>query len=129
MQKQNKTMTQNAGAKSIGKTRERAVVWGNQCRGGVVGQGLHPCREGHPTSAQVPKVGLSACRVSAMGKEYVTLLPHYEDLLAWHTIPKRREAKHLARHFCFVFVASSWSCGRSSIRFEPVAALTWLSDT
>lgn len=91
MQKQNKTMTQNAGAKSIGKTRERAVVWGNQCRGGVVGQGRHPCREGHPTSAQVPKVGLSACRVSAMGKEYVT--PYRATKISWPGTRYLREGK------------------------------------
>lgn len=53
--KQNKTTTQNVGAKSTGKAQGEAVEWGNPCRGGVVGQGLAPLQGRTPYTAQVPK--------------------------------------------------------------------------
>lgn len=48
-------------------------MWGNQCRGGVVGQGLAPLQGRTPSVCSGAEVDLSAGRVSAMGKEYVTL--------------------------------------------------------
>lgn len=127
-QNKTKTMTQNIGAKYTGKAWGRAVVWGKQCRGGVAGHGLAPLQGGYPTSAQVPKVGLSACRVSAVGKEYVTLdyvttIPWPSRLYPARSFTNKRGAKHLAPHFCFIFVVSGWSCGRISVRFETVTAL------
>lgn len=68
--RQNITMTHNIGAKHTGNATERAVPSGNQCRDGMMGQGLEPLEERTlcllALAAQVLKGSLSACRTSVI---------------------------------------------------------------
>lgn len=105
---------------------------------------LHPCRE---DTLHLLRCGKWASQHAGfqgdelpislgipVGKEYVTLyyitkMPWLSRLYPAGSFSNRRGAKHLAPHFCFTFVVSGCSCGRISVRFETVTALTWLSDT
>lgn len=91
----------------------------------MVGQGLERLEKRTPyllpLPDQVPEGGLSACRVSVIGREYETLYPVLRSSgpAGWSLGPSgysqarsfinRRKAKHLTRYFWFIFVVSNWS--------------------
>lgn len=83
--KTNITMTHDTGNKHTGKARERTVLSGKQCRDGMAGQGLEPMEERAPYllpfPGQVPKGSISACRVSVIRRECVTL--YYNTEVPW----------------------------------------------
>lgn len=91
MQKQSITRTHNIGNKHTGKARERTVLSGKQYRDGMVGYGFEPMKGRAPYllpfPGQEPKGNISACRISVIIRECVTLYYNTEVLWPSRLIP------------------------------------------